>query len=69
LQLWQVFAGAKERWVEGQYQELLASREVEVVKPTLEKWASQIEKVCVYTLWLLMIMINPNGHQGFKVSE
>ena len=55
--------------MEGQYQELLASREVKVVKPTLEKWASQIEKVCVYTSWFLMIMINPNGHQGFKVSE
>jgi len=50
MQLWQIFAGAKERWVEGKYQELLDSGEVKVVKPTLEKWASQIEKVIVYTL-------------------
>lgn len=47
MQLWQVFAGAKERWVEGEYQELLG-REAKVVKPTLEKWASQIEKVMGY---------------------
>ena len=55
VQLWQVFAGAKERWVDGYYQELLA-RDAKVVKSSsalvegrkvkpLEKWASQIEKV------------------------
>lgn len=48
MQLWQVFSGAKEQWVEGRYQELLAGRETKVVKPTLEKWASQIEKVSVF---------------------
>lgn len=53
VQLWQVFTGAKERWKDGYYQELLAgdAKIVEPlagpvkVAPRLEKWASQIEKV------------------------
>lgn len=47
MQVWQYFVGVNERWVEGEYQKLLGTRETKVVKPTLEKWASQIEKVIV----------------------